>query len=89
MPKCLRPSAEQVSACGRRNEAPRRTQEKTSGSQGKAFWSFFNIWFGFLCAPVSCAMGIASQRSLEKIAILTLKARSHVRILIHIERGLF
>ena len=53
MPKCLRPSAEQVSACGRRNEAPRRTQEKTSGSQGKALGSFFNIWFGFLCAQVS------------------------------------
>ena len=46
-----------------------------------------DIWFGFLCAPVSCAMGIASEGSLEKIAILTLKARSHVRILIHIERG--
>ena len=68
--------AEVSSACGRRNEGPRRTQEKTSGSQGKAFWSFFYIWFGFLCAPVSCAMGIASQGSLEKIAILTLKARS-------------
>ena len=45
--------AEVSSACGRRNEAPRRTQEKASGSQGKAFWSFFNIWFGFLCAQVS------------------------------------
>ena len=32
---CLRPSAEHVSACGRRNEAPRRTREKTSGTQGK------------------------------------------------------
>ena len=31
---CLRPSAEHVSACGRRNEAPRRTREKTSGTQG-------------------------------------------------------
>ena len=33
-PSCLRPSAEHVSACGRRNEAPRRTREKTSGTQG-------------------------------------------------------
>ena len=32
--KCLRLSAEHVSACGRRNEAPRRTREKTSGTQG-------------------------------------------------------
>ena len=31
---CLRPSAEHVSACGRRNEAPRRTREKSSGIQG-------------------------------------------------------
>ena len=31
---CLRPLDEQVSACGRRNEAPRRTREKTSGTQG-------------------------------------------------------
>ena len=31
---CLRPSAGHVSACGRRNEAPRRTREKTSGTQG-------------------------------------------------------
>ena len=34
---CLRPSAEHVSACGRQNEAPRRTREKTSGTQGKVF----------------------------------------------------
>ena len=33
-PSCLRPSDEHVSACGRRNEAPRRTREKTSGTQG-------------------------------------------------------
>ena len=78
-----------MSAYGRRNEAPRHTWEKTSGSQGKAFWSFFYIWFGFLCAQVSCAMGIARQGSLDKFAILTLKPRSHVRILIYIERGLF
>ena len=31
---CLRPLAEHVSACGRRNEAPRHTREKTSGTQG-------------------------------------------------------
>ena len=31
---CLRPSAEHVSACGRRNEASRRTREKTSDTQG-------------------------------------------------------
>ena len=30
----IRPSAEHVSACGRQNEAPRRTREKTSGTQG-------------------------------------------------------
>ena len=33
---CLPPSAEHVSACGRRNEAPRRTREKTSGAQGSS-----------------------------------------------------
>ena len=65
MPKCLRPSTEQVSACGRRNEAPRLTRENTSGSQGKAFWSFFYIWFGFLCAQVSGAMKIAREGSLD------------------------
>ena len=32
---CLRPSAEHVSACGRQNEAPRRTREKTSATQGR------------------------------------------------------
>ena len=32
---CLRPLAEHVSADGRQNEAPRRTPEKTSGTQGK------------------------------------------------------
>ena len=31
---CLRPSAEHVSACCRRNEAPRRTRDKTCGTQG-------------------------------------------------------
>ena len=33
-PTCLRPSAEHVSACRRRNKAPLRTREKTSGTQG-------------------------------------------------------
>ena len=89
MPKCLRPSAEQVSACGRRNEGPRRTQGYDAPRVRLSGHFSDDIWFGFLCAPVSCAMGIASEGSLEKIAILTLKARSHVRILIHIERGLF
>ena len=32
---CFRPSVEHVSACGRQNEAPRRTREKTSGTQGE------------------------------------------------------
>ena len=32
----LRPLAEHVSACGRRNEAPRRTREKTCGTQRNA-----------------------------------------------------
>ena len=32
---CHWPSAEHVSACGRRNEATRRTREKTSGTQGR------------------------------------------------------
>ena len=31
---------ELVSACGGRNEAPRRTREKTSGTQGKALTLF-------------------------------------------------
>ena len=31
---CFRPSAEHVSDCGRQNEAPRRTREKASGTQG-------------------------------------------------------
>ena len=38
---CLRPSAEHVSACGRQNEAPRRTREKTSGTQGTSIWVRF------------------------------------------------
>ena len=33
---CLRPSAEHVSACGRRNEAPRCTRGKTAGTQGSS-----------------------------------------------------
>ena len=30
---------EHVSACGRRNEAPRRTREKTSGTQGNSVYA--------------------------------------------------
>ena len=37
--------------------------------------------FVFFCAQVSCAMGIARQGSLENFAILTLKPRSHAKIL--------
>ena len=40
---CLRPSAEDVSACGRRNEAPRRAREKTSGTQGNPSTVFLQI----------------------------------------------
>ena len=32
----VRPLAEHVSACGPQNEAPRRTREKTTGTQGKS-----------------------------------------------------
>ena len=41
-----RPSAEHVSACGRRNEAPTRTREKTSGTQGN--------WAGVRKAGFEC-----------------------------------
>ena len=40
---CLRPSAEDVSACGRRNRGPRRTREKTSGTQGNPCTVFLQI----------------------------------------------
>ena len=60
----------------------------------KAFWSFFYIWFGFLCAQVSsgncemmeswfkCLQDYYSQEFLGILKILTLKPQSHVRILI-------
>ena len=32
------------SACGRRNEAPRRTRENTSGTQGKQGWTWIETW---------------------------------------------
>ena len=35
---CLRPLAEHVSACGRRNKPSRCTREKTSGTQGSRFY---------------------------------------------------
>ena len=37
--RCLRPSAEHMSACGRRDKAPRRTREETSGTQGSTFFT--------------------------------------------------
>ena len=46
------------------------------------FSRHFSItWFGFLY--VQSLLGIARQWSREKFAILTLKPRSHVRILIY------
>ena len=47
----------------------------------EAFWSFFWTWFGFLCAQVSS--GYFETKSREKFSILSLKPRSHVRILIY------
>ena len=44
---CLRASAEHVSACGRRNEAPRRTREKTSGTQGNPDHLIHPSWVDF------------------------------------------
>ena len=43
----LRPLAEHVSACGRRNEAPRRTREKTSGTQGNPDHLIHPSWVDF------------------------------------------
>ena len=45
------------------------------------FWSFFYIWFGFVCAQVSS--GNCKTMDHEKFATLTLKPRSRVRILIY------
>ena len=47
-----------------------------------AFWSFFYI-FGLVFFVLKSLLGIARQWSLEKIAILTLKPRIHVRSLIY------
>ena len=47
-----------------------------------AFWSFFYI-FGLVFFVLKSLLGIARQLSLEKFAILTLKPRIHVRILIY------
>ena len=59
---CLRASAEHVSACGRRNEAPRRTREKTSGTQGTylSTSSFNNASCTLLSIPrpVSTSLGL-------------------------------
>ena len=46
------------------------------------FWSFFYI-FGLVFFMLKSLVGIARQWSLEKFAILTLKPRIHVRILIY------
>ena len=46
----------------------------------EAFWSFSYIWFGFLCAEVF----FGNYEAIEwKFAILSLKPRSHVRILMY------
>ena len=46
----------------------------------EAFWSFSYIWFGFLCAQVF----FGNYEAIEwKFAILSLKPRSHVRILMY------
>ena len=46
----------------------------------EAFWSF--SIFGFVFFVLKSLLGIARQRSREKFAILTLKPRSDVTILI-------
>ena len=43
--------------------------------------------FGFVFFMLKFLLGIARQQTYEKFAILTLKPRSHVKILL--ERGLF
>ena len=46
----------------------------------EVFWSFSYIWFGFLCAQVF----FGNYEAMEwKFAILSLKPRSHVRILMY------
>ena len=47
----------------------------------EAFWSFFCILFGFLCAQVSS--GNCETMESWKFAILSVKPRSHVSILIY------
>ena len=49
----------------------------------------FDSLFGFVSFVLKSPLGIARQWSREKFAILTLKPRSHVRILIYRTTGLF
>ena len=70
---CLRPSAEYVSACGRRNEAPRRTREKTSGTQGivavaspRIDAAFF--WLGALFS-ISLGTAVISRRNEKQMVM--------------------
>ena len=50
---CLRPSAKHVSACGRRNETPRRTREKTSDTQGIKGSALFYIFTPTYCKNIN------------------------------------
>ena len=45
--------------------------------------------FGVVFFVSKSLLGIEGQKKLEKFAILTRKPRSHARILMYIERGLF
>ena len=54
----LRPSAEHVSACGRPNEAPRRTREKNCGTQGNTSSKLHTHWKAL---PVVGALFAATQ----------------------------
>ena len=56
-----------------------RENEKLTWLRG--FLAFFHIWFGFLCAQV-CSGNCETTES-WKFAILTLKPRRHVKILIY------
>ena len=51
-----------------------KIEDCEQSNDSDAFWSFFYILFGSLCAQVSS--GIARQWSREKFAILTLRHRS-------------
>ena len=53
----------------------------------EAFWSFFYIWSGFLCAQVSS--GNCETMEPQKFAILTLKPRIQLKILIILNVGYY